>query len=655
MSCLEYLTHHTIWLAYVAYPITTGVYFERALRERCRTITVGPPLPGHFIEKWHLQKLKLPLKEQDISTDFRPDMAEIVARTPPEELPDLYLWIESVGGYSPLNLDTLPCPKACFLIDCHLKLAPRIEWAKKFDIVFIAQKEYLEDFRKLGMQVHWLPLGCDPDIHRHYDMPKNYPISFDGSIPEDSRREKLLTYLASHIPVNYDRCFWEDRARLFSESKIIFNSSAQNDLNMRTFEVMSAGSMVMSDLGRNSGQDILFVNGEDYALYNDQNMVDVAKFYLENEELRERIAARGQQLVHNAHTIGHRVDDLLAVTLGGKADTFSAEELRERSLTGVTPFYTEICNEVLLESPVRSFVIPVLDYSPASKYNIRTLLDDLEYIEGEVIVVFNGSAVGKELMNHPRITRYAIMKQNVGVSRGWNIGMEMAEAETVFIVNADAHITEDAIKTVEYGLNTLPQAACVGPQGAFVDFELCRDYKYFDKGSFESPMLVDAVSGFFFAVNRRLFSEHGLHFENAFTPCYFEEWDIGLQIKRVGLKSYIVPTSAYEHHWSGTIAALRTIPYMGHDESVELIQKRNRMMFVAKWRQIARDLDSSKLLDSLWKDALIEKCGAALIGGDMNMAKSTAEQLNRYFADDEEASAFIKVVVLQAMKQQVTD
>ncbi len=655
MSCLEYLTHHTIWLAYVAYPITTGVYFERALRERCRTITVGPPLPGHFIEKWHLQKLKLPLKEQDISTDFRPDMAEIVARTPPEELPDLYLWIESVGGYSPLNLDALPCPKACFLIDCHLKLTPRIEWAKNFDIVFIAQKEYLEDFKKLGMQVHWLPLGCDPDIHRHYDMPKNYPISFDGSIPEDSRREKLLTYLASHIPVNYDRCFWEDRARLFSESKIIFNSSAQNDLNMRMFEVMSAGSMVMSDLGKNSGQDILFVNGEDYALYNDQNMVEVARFYIENEELRERIAARGQRLVHNAHTIGHRVDDLLAVALGGKADTFSAEELRERSLTGVTPFYTEICNEVLPESPVRSFVIPVLDYSPASKYNIRTLLDDLEYIEGEVIVVFNGSAVGKELMNHPRITRYAIMKQNVGVSRGWNIGMEMAEAETVFIVNADAHITEDAIKTVEYGLNTLPQAACVGPQGAFVDFELCRDYKYFDKDSFESPMLVDAVSGFFFAVNRRLFSEHGLHFENAFTPCYFEEWDIGLQIKRVGLKSYIVPTSAYEHHWSGTIAALRTIPYMGHDESVELIQKRNRMMFVAKWRQIARDLDSSKLLDSLWKDALIEKCGAALMGGDMNMAKSTAEQLNRYFADDEEASAFIKVVVLQAMKQQVTD
>ena len=38
---------------------------------------------------------------------------------------------------------------------------------------------------------------------------------------------------------------------------------------------------------------------------------------------------------------------------------------------------------------LRSFIIPVLDYSPHSPYNINTLLVDLEEIHGEVICVFN--------------------------------------------------------------------------------------------------------------------------------------------------------------------------------------------------------------------------------------------------------------------------
>ena len=62
---------------------------------------------------------------------------------------------------------------------------------------------------------------------------------------------------------------------------------------------------------------------------------------------------------------------------------------------------------------------------------------------------------------------------------------------------------------------------------------------------------VDAVSGFLFCVKRELFDDKTLKFDGAFTPCYFEEWDLGLQIKMAGLKSYVIPTIGYEHHWSG--------------------------------------------------------------------------------------------------------
>jgi len=639
-----------VWLAYVAYPITTAVYFERALRQCCRTTTIGPPLPHELVEKWQLQNMKLPLKEQEISTGFKPDMAEVVKGADSGQLPDVYLWIESVGGYYPQNLEAIPCLKVCYLIDSHHNLLTHLEWAKQFDLVFIAQWEYLDEFRVRGMRAHWLPLGCDPDVHCRFDVPKSYAIGFEGGLSEGSRRKALLTELAAHLPVHYDRCFWEDRARLFSKSKMIFNSAALNDLNMRNFEVMSSGTMVLTDMAKNSKQNVLFVDGEDYAVYNDSNIVDVARFYLENEDLREKIAARGRRLAHNAHTIAHRVDDLLAVALGGKADTFSAEELRERSLAGVPAFYEEIRADITAGAPIRSFVIPVLDYSPASEYNILTLLDDLAEIEGDVIVIFNGSAVGEELKEHPRITRHAIMKQNVGVARGWNIGLNMAESETVFILNADVHIGPDAVSAVESGLMNLPLAACVGPQGAFVDFHLCRDYCYFGKGSFEHPLEVDAVSGFFFAINRRLFSENGLQFENGFTPCYSEEWDIGLQSKMAGLKNYIVPTTAYDHHWSGTIRALHSIPYMGRDEKAGDISLRNRQLFLAKWRHIAHRLGRPELLESRWKDFLLESGSQALHNGNVPAMLDIAETMNRHFPDDAAACAFTRMLKLQGLK-----
>ena len=587
-----------VWLAYVAYPITTAAYFERALRKSCRTTTIGPPLPADLIEKWQLQNMNLPLNELDISTGFRPDMAEILGSLPAEQHPDMYLWVESVGGHHPLHLEALRCPKVCYLINSHLQLAAHLEWATQFDLVFIAQREYLDDFRARGMRVHWLPLGCDPEIHCSSGMPKTYPIGFVGGVQPGSRREALLTALASKIPVHYERCFWADMARFFSQSRLVFNEAVRNDLNMRVFEAMSTGTLLLTDIAAKSGQDELFWDGEDYAVYRDNTIADVARFYIDNEELREQIAARGQRLVHNAHTYAHRMEDMLAVTLGGKPDTFSAQELRERSLAGVPAIDAPIPASTCISSASRSFVIPVLDMSPASEYNILTLLHDLEDIEGEVIVIFNGHEVAEQLKDHPRITRFAVLKQNIGVARAWNLGLEIAITPTVFILNADLHVSQQAIDALEQALYALPEAACVGPQGSFVDYALARDYLHFDKGSFSQPLEVDAVSGFFFAIKLQHFNEKILRFENAFTPCYFEEWDLGLQIKRAGLKNYLVPTSAYDHHWSGTIRALREINYYEKAETAGEILLRNRRLFFTKWRGITSRENNRQLMES---------------------------------------------------------
>ncbi|NTV49886.1 MAG: glycosyltransferase [Geobacteraceae bacterium] len=587
-----------VWLACIAYPVTAAVYIESALRKRCRTTTIGPSLSPELLERLQQLNMKQTPNELDITTNTNPNMEQIIADTDPACYPDLYLWVETGGGYYPLNLDALPCPKVCYLIDSHLFLDFHLEWAKQFDMVFVAQMEYLDDFRRQGTRAHWLPLGCDPEVHRRFDVPKIHPVGFVGGVKSGSRRETLLAKMASQIPLHYERCYLEDMARVFSQSQIVFNEALKNDLNMRVFEAMSTGTLLLTDMARNSGQDELFKDGEDYAVYRDNIVCDVARFYLDNVELREQIAARGQRLVHNAHTYDHRVEDLLAVALGGKPDTFSAKELRERSLAVVPAIDADIPASICISSARRSFVIPVLDMSPASEYNILTLLTDLEDIEGDVIVVFNGQEVAEHLKDHPRITRYAIMKQNIGVARAWNLGLEIAVTPTVFVLNADLHVERQAIDALEQALYELPAAACVGPQGSFVEYALARDYIHFDKGAFNRPLEVDAVSGFFFVIKLQHFNEKIIRFENGFTPCYFEEWDLGLQIKRAGLKNYIVPTSAYDHHWSGTIRALREINFYEKAETAGEIMMRNRRLFLTKWRGITCRENNRQLLES---------------------------------------------------------
>lgn len=639
-----------VWLACIAYPVTAAVYIESALRKRCQTTTIGPTLSPELLERLQQLNMKQTPNELDITTNSHPDMEQIIAGTDTANYPTLYLWVETGGGYYPLNLDTLPCPKVCYLIDSHLFLDFHLEWAKQFDMVFIAQREYLDDFRRQGMRAHWLPLGCDPEVHRRFDVPKIHPVGFVGGIKIGSRREVLLSTLASQIPVHYERCYLEDMARVFSQSLIVFNEALRNDLNMRVFEAMSTGSLLLTDMARNSGQEELFRDGEDYAIYRDNTVCDVARFYLDNEELREQIAVRGQRLVHNAHTYAHRVDDLLAVALGGKQDTFSAEELRERSLAGIPAIDADIPTRICISSARRSFVIPVLDMSPASEYNILTLLADLEDIEGDVIVVFNGQEVAEHLKDHHRITRYAVMKQNIGVARAWNLGLEIAATPTVFILNADLHVKRQAIDALEQALYALPSAACVGPQGSFVEYALARDYVHFDKGTFNRPLEVDAVSGFFFAIKLQHFNEKIIRFENGFTPCYFEEWDLGLQIKRAGLKNYIVPTSGYDHHWSGTIRALREINFYEKAETAGEIMMRNRRLFLTKWHGITSRENNRHLMESGFLGYVLNNAQNLVSEGRFDDARKWLENVANRCQDDAEIAALRRFIDVMASK-----
>ncbi len=236
------------------------------------------------------------------------------------------------------------------------------------------------------------------------------------------------------------------------------------------------------------------------------------------------------------------------------------------------------------ESITRSFVIPVLDFSPHSPYNIRTLLDDLEPIPGEVICVFNSREVYTELCCHERIDKFCFNNLNAGVSRSWNMGINLAEGRAIFILNADLHILPPAIDQLEYHLFELENAVMVGPQGSHLDYENLLVIRYFQKGQFNQPTRTHDVSGFFFCIHRQRFLDHKLMFDVQYSPCFMEEWDMGLQVIQAGLACYAVPVIEFEHDWGiSQTPENKRINYFGREVLRNDILRTNRQKFISKW------------------------------------------------------------------------
>ncbi len=152
------------------------------------------------------------------------------------------------------------------------------------------------------------------------------------------------------------------------------------------------------------------------------------------------------------------------------------------------------------------------------------------------------------------------------------------------------------------------------------------------------PVEVDAVSGFLFAVKTDLFNQGILKFDNQYTPCFFEEWDMGLQIKSAGLKSYIVPVAGYNHEWSGSIRALRVIEYLGKEEAAGEILNRNRILFLNKWKESVKNFpERKKILISNWANLLLNQADIFKNQNEKEKSIQIYNQVINEFPEYEEA------------------
>jgi len=264
-----------------------------------------------------------------------------------EEVPkcDAYIYVDD-------GIDAIrwipPKPNAFWAVDTHLGYGYRLWKSKKFDHVFVAQREAVAQMRSDGVSAEWLPLACHPKAHiskqqlmevvpidgadtsgpglhlgtsmTAEQLETKWDIAFVGFLHEgngdgSNNRVDYLDTLYKAFPNSWlsVNVFFEEMSMRFIKAKLGFNISIKKDLNMRVFEVLSTGTALLTN--RNvDGIDEFFIDGEDYFGYEGkEEMVEVAHYALSHNKIRKQVAESGFRKVRMSHTYQHRMERILEV------------------------------------------------------------------------------------------------------------------------------------------------------------------------------------------------------------------------------------------------------------------------------------------------------------------------------------------------------
>ncbi len=228
---------------------------------------------------------------------------------------DMYLVVDDGHRYEFTDL-----PITYWAIDTHLDYEHRLEMARQAETVFAAQKIGAGRLSQdLGREVKWLPLGCDMSIHGGQDVAKEYDICFNGTVNMDpifkSRRLFLEVMFKQFKNYYFGQRHFKEATDKYSQSRIVLNHCINKDLNMRVFEVMASGSMLLTNEAGGqeelfAGSDGVYRDGKYFVTFKDtEDAIRKVKYYLAHEQLRKSIAKRGKKEAYK-HTYGERIIEM---------------------------------------------------------------------------------------------------------------------------------------------------------------------------------------------------------------------------------------------------------------------------------------------------------------------------------------------------------
>lgn len=304
-----------VLLSYVGSPHTTGRYIREALRLRHSVVSCGSHIPDTMLTQWGFNHPIPDYPRHDVDLPSESSAHELTQNLPAGFAPKLLLWVDSGQARLETALAQLELPKAAWFIDTHVSTAHRIEIARQFDYVYLAQRGQIQEFQDAGIgHVRWLPLGCAPELHTAERGDLKYDVAFVGSMSSASgdKRRAFIERVRAEFPNHFiAQCWPHEMAEAYAQARIVVNMCLNNDVNMRVFEAVASGALLVTDPA--DGLDELFTPGEEIVVYKDEDdAMAKIRHYLADDAAREAIADRGRERALAEHTYARRLETMLA-------------------------------------------------------------------------------------------------------------------------------------------------------------------------------------------------------------------------------------------------------------------------------------------------------------------------------------------------------
>lgn len=246
-----------------------------------------------------------------------------------------------------------------WFVEDYLRFGYWKEMAKFYDFIFTIQRgKCIEEIRKAGCpEVHYLPVACDPIVHRPVILSEEEkarwgsPISFVGAGYHN--RQQVFASFAD-MPLKlwgtewpecrpFDRLVQEKGRRLTPEEYIkIFNASEINInlhssderdgvdpfgdfVNPRTFELAAAGAFQLVD--QRSLLSECFEPGKEVITFsNPRELKQQIAHYLEHPEERGQVVEAARARVLRDHTYQARMQQMLSIIYSSRFEQLKRRE-----------------------------------------------------------------------------------------------------------------------------------------------------------------------------------------------------------------------------------------------------------------------------------------------------------------------------------------
>ncbi len=273
-------------------------------------------------------------------------MGQVILAKAADCVPDLVL----VLAQAPMSSETIQSLKkldasiAFWFVEDFRTLSYWKEIAPLYDHFFTIQRgDFFDELAESGARnYYYLPQACHPNTHRplnpgdedrdqyecdlsfmgagYFNRQQSFPHLLDHDFKIWGSEWNLQTEVGERVQNKNERVSTEDTVKIYNAGKINLNLHSSichsgvnpegDFVNPRTFEIAACGGFQLVDERSNLAE--MFRIGEEIAVFSSiEELKEKINYYLNHEDERKELIAKGRARVLAEHTMAHRMREML--------------------------------------------------------------------------------------------------------------------------------------------------------------------------------------------------------------------------------------------------------------------------------------------------------------------------------------------------------